>query len=65
MFKRGEPNDAGVFGARRGNWRGTMSVFTHRNPKNGTVWGEDIPVMRGGRIVGYGAWVPYDEVKFI
>lgn len=54
------PNEAGVFGARYGVWKGYLSVFTHINPKNGKLWGEDILV--GGR---FGAWVPKEEVKFI
>lgn len=58
------PNDAGVFNARRGIWKGVNSVFTHRNPKTGKLWGEDIPVF--SRIYAErGMWVPADEVKFV
>lgn len=57
------PNDAGVFGARRGIWRGKESVFTHRNPKNGKIWGENLPDHWGSLILG--TWVDPKEVKFI
>lgn len=68
MMKRIEvhvPNEAGVLGARRGVWNGCMSVFTHRNPKNGKIWGENIPVPHYRARTEYGKWVSYEEVKFV
>lgn len=53
-------NQSGVFGARIGVWKGQKSVFTHRNPKNGKIWGEDL---RNGNDVGM--WVNPEEVRFI
>lgn len=63
MFKRGAKNDAGVFNARIGVWNGKKSVFTHRNPKNGKVYGEDLP--EPGNSYQLGRWVPAEEVVFI
>lgn len=53
-------NESGVFGARIGVWNGQRSVFTHKNLKNGKIWGEDLRI--GNNV---GMWVNADEVKFI
>lgn len=66
MIKRIEvhvPNEAGVLRARRGVWRGKESVFTHRNPKNGKIWGEDLPDHSNSSILG--KWVNPEGVTFI
>lgn len=57
------PNESGVFGARIGVWKGLRSVFTHKNPKNGKIWGEDLHIESMGRDVGM--WVNPEEVTFI
>lgn len=53
-------NNSGVFNARKGIYNGRQCVFTHRNPSNGYLWSDDIPV-------GYewGMWVRPEEVQFI
>ena len=43
-FSQGQ-NDAGVVNARMGHYCGDTYLFTHRNPSNGKVWGENIPVL--------------------
>lgn len=54
-------NESGVLGARKGIWSEQKSVFTHRNPKTGMVWGEDLHGDDGA----LGRWVPYDEVEWL
>lgn len=53
---------------RWGKFGGRSYFFTHRNPKNGDVWSDDIPItkMVKGKhvIVEYGMWVPTDKVKW-
>lgn len=39
---------------------GEVYQFTHKNPVNGEVWSDDIPVGKT-----YGAWVHPDEVEWI
>lgn len=55
-------NEAGVFNARKGVWNGVKSVFTHKNPKNGKMWGEDLPIPFCKEL---GKWVNEDEVRFV
>lgn len=57
-------NDAGIKNARHGIWNGQKSVFTHRNPETGAVFGEDLAI-RIGKKLEYGRWVPADEVEFV
>ena len=64
-FSQGQ-NDAGVVNARMGHYCGDTYLFTHRNPSNGKVWGENIPVLDfKGRPVELGKWVPSDQVTFV
>ena len=56
-------NDAGVKNARMGHYDGGTYLFTHRNPSNGKIWGEDIPVKEGSSELG--KWVPSDRVEFL
>lgn len=60
MKETSTKNESGILNARYGRWKGIRSLFTHRNPKNGKVWGEDLPVDS----VNVGKWVPYDEVEW-
>ena len=55
-------NEAGVLTARRGVWRGKEYIFTHRNPANSKIWGEDI---LNGKGTALGAWVPSEQVRFV
>lgn len=55
-------NDDRMLGARYGQYRGHDYLFTHRDPKNGDLYGEDIPVDMSRNI--YGKWVPSDSVVF-
>lgn len=54
-------NEAGVYFARKGHYNGGNYTFTHRDPKTGDLWGEDIPV--GKNPIEYGAWVPGESVR--
>ena len=54
-------NDSRMLNARYGMYAGQMCLFTHHNPKNGKVYGEDI--YTGKRTLG--AWVPYESVRFV
>lgn len=38
---------------RNGYYEGVLLTFTHRNPKTGEVWSDDI-----------GEWIPSDSVKW-
>lgn len=53
-------NDAGVFNARHGIYKGDGKkyTFTHRNPSSGYLYGEDIPIANNS----YGKWVSPDDV---
>ena len=55
-------NSDRMLGARYGRYQGKDYLFTHRNPKNGDLYGEDIPVDTGRNI--YGKWVHSDSVVF-
>lgn len=57
-------NESGVFNARYGMWKGKKYLFTHRNPGNAMLYGEDIPVKENSNTV-YGKWVPSDEVTLM
>ena len=54
-------NEAGVYFARKGHYNGGNYTVTHRDPKTGDLWGEDIPV--GKNPIEYGAWVPGESVR--
>ena len=62
-MKNGAANDAGVYYAQSGKYKGVESVFTHRDPDTGLIFGEDIPVKNGGHIE-YGKWVEYGSIEF-
>lgn len=58
-------NDDRMLGARYGRYLGYQGkeyLFTHRNPKNGNLYGEDIPIVPGSLILG--KWVSSDSVTF-
>ena len=55
-------NDDRMLGARYGWYQGKKYLFTHRNPKNGDLYGEDIPIVPGSLILG--KWVSSDSVIF-
>ena len=55
-------NDDRMLGARYGRYQGKEYLFTHRNPKNGDLYGEDIPIAPGSLI--HGKWVSSDSVEF-
>lgn len=57
------PNTYGLINARYGYYNGGKYLFTHRNPKTGELWGEDIPV--GKNPIEYGKWVSGDSVRLI
>ena len=53
---------------RYGNYGGKKCFFTHRNPKNGDVWSDDIAITYHtffGIRVEYGKWVSSDKVKWL
>lgn len=54
---------------RYGYYGGKPYYFTHRNPKNGDVWSDEIPVReyneRGKVVIRYGTWVASDKVKWL
>ncbi len=52
-------NNAGVFFARKGRYKGVEVTVTHRDPKTGDVWLEDYPV-KGSTEVG--VWVNGESV---
>lgn len=53
---------------RVGKYKGRSYMFTHRNPKNGEVWADLIPIKKqvNGRymVVEYGMWVSSDKVEW-
>lgn len=55
-------NDDRMLGARYGRYLGNVYLFTHRNPKNGDLYGEDIPDPMSRNMNG--KWVPSDSVTF-
>lgn len=61
MTSRGVENEAGVFFARKGIYKGKEVTVTHRNGE--MVWLEDYPVSKAP--VEYGLWVRNDSVKYI
>lgn len=53
---------------RKGIYNGRKFTFTHRNPKNGDVWSDEIPVVyhtKNGVVVEYGKWVSTDKVRWL
>ena len=53
---------------RYGIYGGKKCFFTHRNPKNGDVWSDDIAITYHtpvGVRVEYGKWVASDKVKWL
>ena len=54
---------------RYGNYGGKIYFFTHRNPKNGEVWSDEIPTRglneRGKVVIRYGTWVASDKVQWL
>lgn len=61
--RNGAVNEANVFYARNGYYKGKLVTVTHRDPQSGELWLEDYPV--GKNPVLFGAWVPADSVKFV
>ena len=57
------PNEAHVYFAKYGYYKGGRYKFTHRDPQTGDLWGEDIPVSKNP--IEFGKWVPVDSVKLI
>lgn len=59
-------NDAGIMSkfTRIGYYDGAKYVFTHRDPKSGNVWSDDIPV-RILNTLTFGKWVPNDQVHWL
>lgn len=57
-------NEEGVFNAVMGDYNGGVHLFTHRDPKSGMIWGEDIPV-KGNKAgsTELGAWVAPESVN--
>ena len=53
---------------RYGVYGGKKCFFTHRNPKNGDVWSDDIAIVHNtlnGVKVEYGNCVASDKVKWL
>ena len=51
-----------------GIYDGKKFFFTHRNPRNGEVWSDDIAIVfhtSRGTKVEYGMWVASDKVKWL
>lgn len=61
----GVRNEAGVVNARIGIYNGEKSVFTHRNPVTGMVFGEDLKVHYPNGHYELGRWVPSDSVEWM
>ena len=59
----GVENNAGVFFAKKGYYKGTEVTVTHRDPESGKVWLDDYPVKTNGP-TEYGLWVDADSVSF-
>ena len=57
----GVENDARVFFAKKGYYKGKEVTVTHRD--NAMVWLEDYPVKQNGS-TEYGIWVPSDSVSY-
>lgn len=58
-------NEAGIVNARVGIYNGEKSVFTHRNPDTGMIWGEDLKVRYSNGHYDLGRWVPSDSVEWL
>lgn len=58
-------NEAGVYFARKGYYKGKEVTVTHRDPKTGDVWLEDYPIKSSTKATEYGIWVPGDSVKIM
>lgn len=54
-------NVSGIKNGRTGRYKGDVYKFTHRNPANGKIWSDDIPVGKNE----FGKWVSPDEVEFL
>lgn len=55
---------------RWGMYGGKKCFFNLRNPKNGDVWSDDIPVqeydsVKHRAVTRYGAWVASDKVQWL
>lgn len=59
--KYGAENEAGVFYATTGYYKGKKVTITHHDGAN--VWLEDYPV--GKNPIEYGCWVSNDSVSYI
>ena len=57
---KGAENEAGVFFARKGYYKGKEVTITHRNGE--MVWLEDYPIGRDP--VEYGTWVKNESVRY-
>lgn len=52
--------------SRYGNYGGTVCLFTHRDPKSGQVWSDDIPITDdNGKVVEWGKWVEPASVTWL
>lgn len=59
---KGVWNEAGVFFARKGYYKGKEVTVTHRDPASGQVWLEDFEVNKNPTEVGL--WVNGDSVSY-
>lgn len=59
------PNSSGIINAKIGFYNGRKCVFTHRNPKNGMVYSDDIKKMlcKDGTVL-CGDFVPAEKVDW-
>ena len=55
-------NEAGVFNAKVGYYKGKKVTVTHRDPKSGQLWLEDFPT--GKSPVEYGLWANADNERY-
>lgn len=53
-------NEGNLYNARMGRFKGEESVFTHRDPSNDYIWGEDLSAGREK-----GRWVDSRNVEWI
>ena len=53
-----EENDGGVYEAKKGTYAGHKFIFTHRDPKTGLIFAEDL---KQGEL--FGKWLNPDKVK--
>ncbi len=54
-------NENNVYFAKKGMYDGEIYTFTHRDPKSGELWSDDIHVKKTGE---FGKWVSADSVSF-